>query len=266
MRSKHFTIVALLASLPAFAQSPAPAHSPSTKPRVIRSHAPMRLIGAPSNGSVTSDNWSGYAVTGSNFTNASGSWIVPKAVCSKTPNSYSSFWVGIDGYNNSTVEQLGTDSDCDGTTPTYYAWYEFFPNPPKTLGITVSPGDKMSASVSYASGKFTLEIADHTTHRLVKIGKKLTAARASAEWIAEAPSSSGGVLPLTDFTSVSFGDDYTGLTDTNWAEDGSITGPISDFGSLVEKITMMDAGGPTKAVPTAVTTDGSSFKVTWKHE
>ena len=45
-----------------------------------------------------------------------------------------------------------------------------------------------------------------------------------------------------------------------------VTGPISDFGSSVQKITMETSGGTKKAVPTALTTDGSSFKVTWKHE
>ena len=40
---------------------------------------------------------------------------------------YSSFWVGIDGYSSSSVEQLGTDSDCAGNTPDYYAWWEMYP-------------------------------------------------------------------------------------------------------------------------------------------
>jgi hypothetical protein len=267
MFSRHFAILALLAGLPAIAQEPATTISPSTTGRAMRSHAPMRLYGVPAPGSVQSTNWSGYAVTGTKFTKALGSWIVPKVSCSTTPNSYSSYWVGIDGFTSNTVEQLGTDSDCAGTTPTYYAWYEFFPNPSHLLpGLTVSPGDKMSATVLYSGSQFTLRMTNHTTGKAVKIVKTMTSQRTSAEWIAEAPSNGVSILPLADFIRVSLGDDYTGVNDTNWAIDGAVTGPISDFGVNVQKITMVTNGGANKAVPTALTTDGSSFKVTWKHE
>jgi hypothetical protein len=266
MLTKHFVILALLAGLPALAQEPAAAVSPSTITTPMRRHAPMKLYGVPVPGAVQSQNWSGYAVTGTGFTKALGSWIVPKVNCSKTPNSYSSYWVGIDGYTSSTVEQIGTDSDCSGSSPSYYAWFEFYPNPLKVLGLAVSPGNKIGATVAYASGQFTLKISNHTTGKAVKVVKNLSSpARTSAEWVVEAPSS-GGILPLADFTSASLGTDYTGVNDTNWAVNGKITGPISDFGSSVEKITMVTSGGTTKAAPTALTTDGSSFKVTWKHE
>jgi len=55
-------------------------------------------------GTDTSTNWSGYAVTGSqgSVTYVAGSWIVPTVTASAT-NSYSSFWVGIDGYASGTV-------------------------------------------------------------------------------------------------------------------------------------------------------------------
>ena len=41
----------------------------------------------------------------------------------------SAFWVGLDGYSSTSVEQLGTDSDCVSGKPSYYAWYEMYPNP-----------------------------------------------------------------------------------------------------------------------------------------
>jgi hypothetical protein len=226
----------------------------------------MRLIGVPHPGAVTSSNWSGYAVTGSGFTSAHGSWIVPKVKCGTTPNSYSSHWVGIDGYSSGTVEQLGTDSDCSGTTPQYYAWFEFYPNPPRLISsITVHPGDVMSATVSQIGSQFKLKMTNHTISKTVSVTRTWSAARTSAEFIVEAPSS-GSVLPLADFTSVSLGEDYTNINDTNWATDSSVTGPISDFGANVQKITMQTSGGVNKAVPTKLTTDGSSFKVAWKHE
>src|SRR6201993_251117 len=94
----------------------------------------------------TSSNWSGYAVTGSRFTSVSSSWTEPTATCSAP--AYSSFWGGLDGDTPNTVEQLGTDADCSGKTPEYYAWYEMYPKYPVNLSNTVRPGDKLTASVT----------------------------------------------------------------------------------------------------------------------
>ena len=74
------------------------------------------------------DNWSGYAVTGANgsFHSVSASWTEPTATCSGSAE-YASFWVGLDGYNSNSVEQTGTEADCDGRTGQYYGWYEMYP-------------------------------------------------------------------------------------------------------------------------------------------
>jgi hypothetical protein len=64
--------------------------------------------GVPSScptGTVCSTNWSGFAVTAptGSVSNVEGSWIVP-AVSRSRGSTYSSYWVGIDGYSSSTVE------------------------------------------------------------------------------------------------------------------------------------------------------------------
>lgn len=270
--SKRFALVALFAALPALAQVP---NSPIvlSAEEVISpmQHAPMRLHGVPTTpGAVKSENWSGYAVTGSEFTKAEGSWIVPSVNCTKTPNTYAAFWVGIDGYNSTTVEQTGTASDCSGKSPQYYAWYEFYPQASVEItSVPVTPGDKISASVTYSGSEFTTKITNETTGKsYTKSSTVAGAKRSSAEWIAEAPccTLSGGILPLADFGTASFGDDYTDVANTNDATDSTTNGPISDFGSGVEEITMVSSKNVTEAVPTALTTDGSSFKVTWKSE
>jgi Peptidase A4 family len=71
----------------------------------------------------TSSNWSGYSAFKSRvkFTDVKGDWIQPAATCT-SERTYSSFWVGIDGYNSNTVEQTGTDADCNNGSPVYYAW------------------------------------------------------------------------------------------------------------------------------------------------
>jgi hypothetical protein len=232
----------------------------------VAQHGPM-IIRESRNANVTSTNWSGYAVTAANgsVTDVKGSWIVPAIVgtCPAT-NQYSSFWVGIDGYNSNTVEQIGTDSDCENGVPTYYAWFEFYPHASYMFtNFSVSPGDNIVAETSYGSGRFTVSITNLTTNQSVSTSSKVgSAKRSSAEWIAEAPSS-GGVLPLADFGTVSFGASYTTDANTNDATVSGTTGPIGSFGANVQQITMVNSSGQVKAQPSALTADGSSFTDDW---
>src|SRR5690349_12425752 len=64
----------------------------------------------------TSSNWAGYVVENSSsqkgaVSDVKGTWTVPTLSCSST-NSYSAAWVGIDGFTDRTVEQIGTEQDC----------------------------------------------------------------------------------------------------------------------------------------------------------
>src|SRR3989475_12545199 len=173
----------------------------SLLPQSVVPHRSVPRIRALTEGTATSLNWSGYAVTGpaGSVTDAKGSWIVPSVTCSSAA-SYSSFWVGINGFGSNTVEQTGTDSDCQSGIPTYYAWYEFYPGPAFLItGITVRPGDRISAEAIYSSGLVTVTITDTTTAQSFTTSGGAGALRSSAEWIAEAPSSAGGVLPLANF-------------------------------------------------------------------
>jgi hypothetical protein len=234
----------------------------------VAPHSPI-VIRESHNSSTTSTNWSGYAVTAANgsVTDVKGSWIVPAIVgsCPAT-NQYSSFWVGIDGYNSNTVEQIGTDSDCQGGVPTYYAWYEFYPHASFLIsGLTISPGDNIQAETSYntASRNFTVTLTNVTTGGTFNISSKVgSARRSSAEWIAEAPSS-GGVLPLADFGTISFGLDSTGDASTCDATIGGTTAPIGSFGANIQEITMVTSTGAVKAQPSNLATDGTSFSDTW---
>src|SRR2546430_16683548 len=80
------------------------------------------------------------------------------------------------------------------------------PKFPVNLSIAVRPGDSMSGSVTTdGSGHFTLHIHNGTTGGDFVTVQTLKRARlSSAEAIAEAPSGSGGVLPLTNFGTASF--------------------------------------------------------------
>src|SRR3954466_1271917 len=198
-------------------------------------HAPNHKIT-----NSTSTNWSGYAVTGSRYTSVSAAWTEPTVSCSGG-TAYSSFWVGLDGDTSGTVEQTGTDADCSGSTPQYYAWYEMYPKFPVNLKGTVRPGDHLSASVTTnGSGQFTLTITDSTQGWSNTTNARLKSAKlASAEVIAEAPSSSGGVLPLANFGTVSF---------TGASANGSL---LTSSTPHIDPITMQ-SGSTVKAQPGSI--------------
>jgi len=229
-------------------------------------HVPM-IVHQRHGKNVTSTNWSGYAVTGTNgsVTDVKGSWVVPaiQGSCPST-NQYSSSWLGIDGYSSSTVEQIGTDSDCQNGAPSYYAWFEFYPHPAFIINsLAVHPGDVMSAEVNYAGGRFTATLTNATTGQQFSTSAKVgNAKRSSAEWIVEAPWS-GGVLPLADFGTDYFGQNYTFVPSTNTATVGNVTAQIGAFGNSVSQITMVTSSGVVKALPSALSADGTSFSDSW---
>lgn len=238
-------------------------------PIAQRRHSPVKIHQRQSDTSWDSYNWSGYAVTGAagSVTDAKASWTVPLVSCPigskprQNQNQYSSFWVGIDGFNDNTVEQIGTDSDCQSGTPTYYAWFEFYPNPMFMINsVTIHPGDVISAEVSSTGGgSFTVSLTNVTTNQSSgSISTQVPGAQqSSAEWIAEAPSGAGGVLPLANFGTVLFSQ--------NGATVGGTAGAIGSFGSNVQDITMVGEHRPhpIKAQPSPLSGDGTGFSVTW---
>jgi hypothetical protein len=133
-RSRHrlLTVAARLCAvllLGAVCVSAQVSSAPAPAEEMARWHGPAKDLVDHRDGTATSSNWSGYLLTGSGFTRAEGSWTVPAVTCtSGAKDQYSLFWVGLDGYvGSSTIEQTGTASNCSGTTPQYYAWYQFFP-------------------------------------------------------------------------------------------------------------------------------------------
>jgi len=202
-----------------------------------------------------SHNWVGYAVTGDpgSITDVKGSWIVPAVNSATGSDGYSAFWVGIDGFNSHTVEQIGTESDYVNGSPQYYAWFELFPSYPHEVPISVSPGDHILAEVKYDGGNtFTLSLTNLSAGQSFQRNVTVSGAnRSSAEWIAEAPSADS-VLPLADFSSVQFGPGD--LVTMN-----GITSPFGTVSPLYQ--IFMGNSRNLIAQPTAVSSDGSSFSV-----
>jgi Peptidase A4 family len=272
-------------------------------PMNVRSgrHGLARIRGQRSDGAWESENWSGYAIAATSGSLPSGSvtlvrasWIVPKATCTGSSegatNGYASFWVGIDGWSSDTVEQIGTDSDCvspatgAGNTPSYYAWFEFYPqagyyigNPSNSFkGYSVESGDTITAGVNAnGNGNFTVIIQD-TRHGVVQwtfstTGQVPGALQSSAQWIAESPCclSSGAFLPLSNFGFTDYGNEFTG-TEPSMATVQGVTGAIGSFGQNIQQSTMVSQGAPGgspagtfMAQPSSLMANGTSFSIQW---
>jgi len=204
-----------------------------------------------------SENWSGYADTGSNFTQVAGSWTEPSASCSGRTTSLAAFWVGIDGFTDATVEQDGTLIECYGGAAYQYSWWEMYPtNDIQVVGESVAAGDSITASVVRSGTSYTLAVTDSTntansfsTTQTCSIG----CANSSAEWIAEAPSGSIGIYPLSDFGT---------WTETTASVTSGTTGVISSFTDY--EVTMVDPRGLVKAQPGALESSGTEFADVWE--
>jgi hypothetical protein len=206
---------------------------------------------------VQSLNWSGYADTGSGYSTVTGSWTQPSASCT-SQTSLAAFWVGIDGFssNSNSVEQDGTLVECYHRVAYYFTWWEMYPsNAIQVVGNTLRPGDSITASVVRSGTSYTLSVTDSSrSGDSFSTTQSCSCANSSAEWIAEAPSGSRGILPLSDFHS-------WGLNSAT-VKSGSTSGVISTFPD--DEITMVDSAGNVEAQPGALNSSGSAFTVTWQ--
>ena len=211
---------------------------------------PLVAHGGPVN-AASSTNWSGYAASGRTYTKVSASWVEPTGTCSGSAK-YSSFWVGLDGFSSSSVEQTGSEVDCSGRTPQYYSWYEMYPAYPVNFSNTVRPGDHFTGSVTFNGGSsYTLVLADTTQGWSHTVSASLSgAANSSAEVIAEAPccTASGGILPLAHFSPVTF---------SSATVDGSAIGNFNP----TQIIMINNSGTPKDSISSL--SGGTSFTATW---
>jgi len=181
-----------------------PARGLSLLSRAIRQHHAV--------GNMKSTNWAGYAVTGGTYTSVAANWIEPSVTC--TSNGIVGFWVGLDGWGSTSVEQDGTGVDCEKGTPQQFAWWETYPeNSVQVYSAPVTAGDRMSSSiVSQGHGRYVMVLTDWTARWTIKNPVTLPSARnASAEIVAEAVTSGDNITTLPDFGAIGF----TGSTINN---------------------------------------------------
>jgi hypothetical protein len=217
--------------------------------------------------STSSTNWAGYTAetslaspTSSSVGEVSGQWTVPTVTCTLRTTSYSASWVGIDGYSDNTVEQTGTEQDCNRGRAQYYAWYELYPAYSYEVSLPVKAGNIVTADVKYiGNNSFTLTLVNKSTNQTFTTTKVASGAlRESAEWVAEAPANFFGILPLSNFGTEMFSNALATINNT--------TGTISNTAWQNQPINMVTSSGlQNKATTSPLSTDGSGFSVTWIH-
>jgi hypothetical protein len=229
---------------------------------------------------MVSTNWSGYVAAsfgtgGQTYTSAQGTWVVPTVTYFPGfSTEYSSSWVGIGGFcenanctlvDNSLL-QLGTEQDASSSRVRYYAWYEALPSPIRKIPVSISPGDTITVSLQLTSaGKknqsWTLRMEDATGAQTWSTTLNYKSSQLSAEWIEEAPSSPGGILPLAEYGPSSAGAllapafDF-GLTDFSTVSSGS--SPLTTSEGLV----MCTPWGQTSN-PSFLDNDSDGFNTCW---
>ena len=216
-----------------------------------------------------SSNWAGYVATPGTFTSVSATWTVPTATCTSV-STYSSVWVGIDGYQSPSVEQDGTEADCVNGAAQYSAWYEMYGNTDPqcncyssvTVNHLVVPGDVVTGTVQEISGTWTMTLSDATqqwTFSTTATSPTPVPAQSSAEWIFERPNlcstSSCTSTTLTTLTTQS------PVVFTNAAATtttSSSSGPISAFPYVA--LQMVDSS-TLLATPSTLDPSGGSFSI-----
>jgi hypothetical protein len=152
------------------------------------------------NSGWASANWSGYAITGGTYNSITGEWIVPTVQRTSRP-TYSSTWIGIDGFNNSDLIQTGTEQDYYNGSAHYYAWWEILPAPETVIpSMTIHPGDRMYADIeNLGGGLWSITIKDLATGQSFTTQQYYSGPQTSAEWIEEAPTVGSRIATLAHY-------------------------------------------------------------------
>ena len=202
-------------------------------------------------------NWSGLDDSADGpFSSVTATWTEPPIQPAGATFTDAAFWVGLDGDNSDTVEQIGTEGYSEGAVG-YDAWFEMYPAGPVTIDLSIRPGDVVTGTVvEMGVATLTLSLVDHTSGKSFQTTQSPTAppARASAEVIAEAPTDDMddvvalGGFGLVQFTDCSFNGRPIGSYDLNQIDMYS-----DDNGRLADRTLSLSADGAGFAVTTDVT-------------
>ena len=192
----------------------------------------------------TSDNWSGYDVTGGPFTAVAGTFNVP-AVPVTANDTDTAEWVGIDGVSNSNLIQAGISETVSGGSELVYGWWEILPAPATMIpNLVINPNDQVTvAIVRQGDGNWLIQIEDLTNQQSWHNTFAYSGPLSSAEWIVEAPTAAD------DMTIETLGQYSPSVTFKNLGIGGAV--------STLEQSVMNDPGNTTQiSTPSPLTPAG----------
>lgn len=270
---------------PSTSPSPSPSSVPAASPRpssALRPSAPPPAGAgsvaafAPCPGRVTtagsgplaqdtSTNWSGYAATSDTpvLTCVEAIWTQPTIRCTSARTAIS-MWVGLGGFDQEGLEQIGSEVDCLHGHPNGFLWHESLPfeRYEVPIRLAVERGDHLRVQVRLLGGAtYQLSIANLTRGTVFTVRDVNTRIRpTSAEWIAEAPT--GGcpldchVLPMPNFGHLIFSG--------TWLTVGGRREPLDGVDVSHVAIQMLSPDGSARADVLSTASSGTSFTVAWR--
>jgi Peptidase A4 family len=228
--------------------------------------APVQLSGA-SYGlrNENSTSWAGVVVDAraNTVTKVFAAWTVGRGFAGNCNGSNSdaeaSVWVGMGGWNSSTIVRAGETITCNHRSFTYSGWYQFYPSPPVIVSTNLSGGgDQVYLDYLTSNHTYLIEVDGFSGWV-----NDLSVNRSSADFIIEVPSNSTQTFPLADFRNVTFSRMEATIGDRTWhpVTYASVRHPLSVF-----LLTMVSSKGSAVMAVIAPQTSGGAGRVTvaWK--
>lgn len=232
LKMKFFTLASTLLLAGGAIAAPGTAIRAERHRRRVASHTgnPMIKSDGPAGIAATNDshvqyssNWAGAVLIGTGYKSVTATFKVP------TPSTAGSgsAWVGIDGDTcSSAILQTGVDWTKSGSSVTYDAWYEWYPDYAYDFtGITISGGNTIKVTVTASSLTTGTAVIQN-----VSTGKSVThtfnggvdgdLCEYNAEWIVEDYEQGGSLVKFANFGTV----DFTGCSAVDSAGTVGTTG------------------------------------------
>ncbi len=213
-----------------------------------------------------SRNWAGYVATSpaAGASCVEATWVEPSITCPSTGTRAVAIWVGIGGFSESALVQLGTEASCRNGAMVRMSWRESLPLEKSVVptDLQVGTGDRIHAQVLWLGGsRYQLSmfnLSHGESFSTVVANRSLR--RTSTEWVVEAPAvgcpSNCQILSMPRFSAVTFS-----RVSTTWR---GVLQPLDGSSFTHQRIRMVTAGGSTRADVTSTAKDGHTFKVTWR--
>jgi hypothetical protein len=215
---------------------------------------------------VGSSNWSGYVQSDADgtYTAVEDTWTVPTV--SPSGRKFSSDWVGIGGFSDSTLVQAGTEADSLSRHKTLYqAWTEVLPQAEDPLSLSIAPGNHITVLVEETlPDTWLMQVSDLTTGQTQSRTVSYVSSGASVEVIHERPClrepCSKHLAKLTTTTPVSFD---PGSFSTTPAGGTPVFNPIlvPTTGGQLADIVMFKNARTVYSTPSASDSDNDGFTV-----